>query len=101
MDGHAVKPIDDGWLAITPDSLEIMDLDGELRKTFLLGAWNEGDTEKGGTGAGFWILANGETSQPLPDELKNQVFFLYRRDNRVMVEPYESRFLSTVGAHAD
>jgi serine/threonine protein kinase len=99
--GHAVRPIQDGWLALTPDTLQVMDLNGELRKTFLLGSMTEASLESPGSGSGCWILANGDTSKPLPDSHKNQVYFLYRRDNRVLIEPYESRFLSTEAGMAD
>ncbi len=99
--GHAVRPIQDGWLALTLDTLQVMDLDGELRKTFLLGSMTEASLESPGSGSGCWILAKGDTSEPSPDSLKNQVFFLNRRDNRVLVESYESRFLSTEAAIAD
>lgn len=100
-EGHTVRPIQDGWLALTPDTLQVMDLNGELRKTFVLGSMKEGSLEETGSGSGCWILANGDTSKSLPDSLKNQVFFLNRRDNRVLVESYESRFLSTEAAKAD
>lgn len=100
-EGHAVRPIQDGWLALTPDTLQVMDLDGELCKTFLLGSMTEASLESPGSGSGCWILASGDISKPLADSHKNQVYFLYRRDNRVLVEPYESRFLSTEAAIAD
>jgi hypothetical protein len=100
-EGHTVRPIQDGWLALTPDTLQIMDLNGELRKTFILGSMKEESLDELGSGSGCWILAIGETAKSLPDSLKHQVFFLYRRDNRVLVESYESRFLSTEAAQAD
>jgi serine/threonine protein kinase len=100
-EGHAVRPVENGWLALTPDTLQIMALNGELQKTFLLGSFNEPNSETPETGSGCWILASGDFSKPLPDSHKNQVFFLYRRDNRVLVESYESRFLSTEAAIAD
>ncbi len=89
-EGHTVRPIQDGWLALTPDTLQIMELNGELRKTFILGSMKEESLDEMGSGSGCWILANGESSKSLPDSLKHQVFFLYRRDNRVLVESYES-----------
>jgi serine/threonine protein kinase len=100
-EGHAVRPVENGWLALTPDTLQIMALNGELQKTFLLGSFIEPNSETPETGSGCWILASGDISEPLADSHKNQVYFLYRRDNRVLVEPYESRFLSTEAAIAD
>ncbi|MFO0383141.1 MAG: serine/threonine protein kinase [Pirellula sp.] len=100
-DGHAVRPIQDGWLALTPDTLQVMELDGELRKTFLLGTMTEASLESPGSGSGCWILANGETSKPLPQELNGQLHFLSRRDNRVMVEPYRSDLPSTTKDQTD
>ena len=89
-EGHEVRPIQDGWLALTTDTLQVMDVDGELSKTFVLGSIKDASMESPGSVSGCWIQANGEVSKPLPEELNGRLYFLNRRGNRVTVEPYHS-----------